>query len=76
MISPALNGLLKGLLLVVILAVTSFFGDAAHLTPLVGNLIATLVAAVASAIESNIKDKTGNGLFGVVRVNRTIPSGY
>lgn len=67
-LTPAQNGLLKGLLIVVLAALASYFSDAANLTPLVGNSIATLVAMVASAVESHIRDKSGQGLFGAVGV--------
>lgn len=68
-ITPGLSGFLKGLLLVVILAVTSYLSDAANLTG-IAPVIATLVVAVASAIESSIKANSGKALFGAVRVSR------
>lgn len=67
-ISPALNGFLKGLLIVVVSAVAAYVGDVANLTPLVGASSATIIAAIVSALESKIKSETGNGLLGAVKV--------
>lgn len=87
-ISPSLNGFLKGLFLVVcfsiVTAVAAFLENATNiiallgptLGPIVAPVVGAFVTAEASALESYIKDQTGQGLFGAVRVNRTIPSGY
>jgi len=75
-LTPAQNGFIKGLGLVVVLSVASYFEDTAHLTGVLNPILATLVAALASSLESHIKDQTGRGLMGAVKVDRTIPSGY
>ena len=67
-ISPALNGFLKGLLMVIVLGVADYLANAANLSPVLGSVVATLVAALASSIESHIKEQTGRGLLGVVHV--------
>lgn len=67
-ITPAINGFLKGLALVVIGAVVAFVSNAANLEGVVPSVLIPLVIALASALESSIKAKTGNGLFGAVRV--------
>jgi hypothetical protein len=68
MITPALNGFLKGLLMVVVLGVASFLEDKANLTGVVNPIVATLIAAIASSVESHIRATTGRGLLGAVRV--------
>lgn len=52
----------------VLAAVASYFADAANLNGLLGPALATVVAALASSLESHIKANSGNGLFGAVRV--------
>lgn len=69
-ISPALAGFIKGLLIVVVLAVVSFLGDSANLTGVLSPVLATLVAGLFSSLESSMKAKSdGNkALFGAVSV--------
>lgn len=67
-ISPALNGFLKGLLIVLVSAAAAYVGDVANLTPLVGASSATIIAAIVSALESKIRQETGQGLLGAVNV--------
>lgn len=69
-LTPAQNGFIKGLVIVLLTAATAFLADAANLTPIVGNTAALLVAALASSVESFIKDQTGKGLMGAVEVTR------
>lgn len=67
-LTPAQNGLLKGVALAILAAVTAYFADANNVAPLLGNSAAILVAAIASAIESHIRAYTGRGLMGAARV--------
>lgn len=66
--STALNGFLKGLLIVLAAAGMSYIGDAANLAPLVGTTLATVIAGVVSALESEVRKETGRGLFGATKV--------
>lgn len=67
-ITHAQAGFLKGLGLVILAAVASFLADSANLHGLLNPAIATLVAAFASSLESHIKSRTNNALFGAVAV--------
>lgn len=67
-ITPALNGFLKGLAIVIVTAATAFLADANNVAPIIGNSAALLVAAIASSMESHIRSHTGKGLMGVARV--------
>jgi len=67
-ISPAWNGFLKGLLLVVVAAGASYLGDSAHLAPIMGGSAAEIVAGLVSAFESAVRASTGNGLLGLSKV--------
>ncbi len=67
-LTPAQNGFLKGIILAVLSAVTAYLADPAHLTIVSGGA-ALIISALASSFESYLKDKTGNGLFGAVRVS-------
>ena len=69
-LSPAWAGFIKGLLIVVIAAVATFFADSANLSGIVGPSIAAVVAAVASAVESSMKAKSGGttALFGAAHL--------
>lgn len=58
---------MKGLMLVVVLAVVSYVADTANLGFL-SPAVATIVAGLASAIESSIKANTGKALFGAISV--------
>lgn len=66
-ISPALNGFLKGILIVVLAAVAAYASDVVHLGFLSPG-IAVIVASLASSAESYIKSISGQGLFGAVNV--------
>lgn len=68
-LTPVQNGFLKGLAIVVLTAAVSFLGDAANLAPLIGNSAALIIAGLASSLESHIKDQTGKGLMGAVRIS-------
>lgn len=66
--TPAFNGFLKGLAIVIVTAAVSYLAEAANVAPLIGNSAALAVAAIASAIESHIRSNTGHGLFGATKV--------
>lgn len=68
--SPGLLGFLRGLAMVVLLAVLSFIGDVSHLSPWMSIGMASLVSSLALAIEHAIEAKTGNALFGAATVRR------
>lgn len=70
-INPATAGFVKGLLLVVILTVSSYLADSAHLTGVLNPVLATVVASAFSALESHLKAVSGGSkaLFGAVSVN-------
>ena len=63
---PKLIGFLQALGLAIILALLSFLANATNLQGLVNPEMATLVAAVALAIENSINAKSGKSLFGLV----------
>ncbi len=64
--NPKLIGVLQALGLALILTVLSFFANVANLNGLVNPEMATLVAAIALAIENTINAKNGKSLFGLV----------
>ena len=64
--NPKLIGFLQAIGLALILTVLSFLANAANLQGLVNPEMATLVAAVALAIENTINAKNGKSLFGLV----------
>ena len=68
-LSPGIAGFLKGLMLVVVLAVVDYLANSANLGFL-SPAVATIVAGIASAIESSIKADTGKALFGAVSVKK------
>lgn len=68
-LTPAQNGALKGLVLSLIGAVALYLTDASHLTGFVNPTIATIIVMIASSVESHIKEQSGNGLFGAVKVS-------
>lgn len=68
-LTPAQNGFLKQLVMVVIMAIVAFAANAANLSPVLGGTAALIISALASSIESHIKANTGNGLFGAVRIS-------
>lgn len=69
--SPAVAGFIKGVGLVVVVAVVSYLADAAHLTGVLNPTLATIAAGVFSAIESSLKASSGGttALFGAVRLS-------
>lgn len=69
-INSATAGFIKGLLLVVVLAVSSFLADQANLSGVLNPVLATLVAAAFSALESHLKTASGGAtaLFGAVKL--------
>lgn len=69
-LSPAVAGLFKGLAIVIIFAVVQFLSNDANLTGVLSPVIASLVAAIASAVESQMKASSGNtaALMGAVKL--------
>lgn len=68
-ISPQLVSVIKSLGVVIIFAVLTWLSDAGHISVLVGGPIAGLVAAVASWLETDLKQGTNTALFGSVKVS-------
>ncbi len=69
-IQPAVLGLLRGVGFAIVLAVLTYVGDAAHLAPLVGDTLATLIASGILAYEHSLEAKGSGALFG--SVNRRV----
>ena len=69
-ISPAFAGFLKGIVLAIVFAITSFLENQANLSGVVNPSIALVVAALASGLESHLKAQSGGttALFGAARV--------
>jgi hypothetical protein len=68
--NPFVLGLVRGLGAVILAAVLTYLGDASHLTGVVTPYVATIIAALALALEGHIEGKTGAALFGAVRVQK------
>ena len=71
-ISPLVAGFLKGILLAAIGAIVLYLSNAANLNGVVSPILATLIAAIASSIESNMKATSNGttGLFGAVTISK------
>lgn len=67
--TPAFNGFIKGIGLVILTSVLAFVANVGNTEPLLGIGAATLVAGIASALESHIRANTGKGLFGATKVS-------
>ena len=66
--SPAFLGFLRGLGVVVLASVLAYVGNATNLTNAgVTATVATLIAAIVSAVEQSMAAKTGNAVFGLVK---------
>ncbi len=65
-IPPPLLGIIRGLGTAVIVCVLAYFGDAAHLNGIVSDALASVIAAIALAIEHHIEAGGGGALFGSV----------
>ncbi len=68
--SQALLGFCRALLVAVIMAVVSFLANSANLSGVVSGGLATLIAAVALAIEHSMATGTQTALFGAVSTKR------
>jgi hypothetical protein len=68
--NPATLGFVRALGTVAVVAVLSYLGDAAHLNGIVSESVAAIIAALALGLEHSIEEKTGNGLFGAVKVRK------
>lgn len=58
----------KAIGIVLLVSLCSFLENQANLTGLVNPIIATLIGAIASSIETHIKENGGNALFGTVAI--------
>jgi hypothetical protein len=63
--SPAVIGFLRGLATVVVFAVVGYVANAANLTPVLGGSVATIVAALALALEHGLSP-SGTAGFGAI----------
>ena len=70
-LSPGVAGFIKGLLMVVVLAVVSYLADAAHLSGVLNPTLATIAAGIFSAVESSLKSGSGGttALFGAAKIS-------
>ena len=68
--SPAVLGFFRAILVAVIMAVVTFLANAANLNGVVSGGLATLIAAVALAIEHSMASGTTTALFGTVSTKR------
>jgi hypothetical protein len=68
--NPSLLGFFRGILAAVIVAVLTYAGDATHLGFL-NPATASIVAALALALEHAIEGKTNKALFGAVTTRRS-----
>ena len=65
--SPALLGCLRALGVAVLMTILHFVSDAVHLAPIVGQAVASIIAALALAAEHSIESNGGGALFGAVK---------
>jgi hypothetical protein len=66
--SPALLGFLRGTGFALLVALLSYIGDATNLSGVLNPATASVIAALALAVEHAIEAKTGNALFGAATV--------
>jgi hypothetical protein len=68
--TTAQAGFAKGVLIVILTSVTSYLAHEAKLTDVLNPLLATLVAGLASSLESYLKAQSNNttALFGAVKL--------
>lgn len=65
-LTPAQLGALRGLGVIIVMAVLTWLGDASHLNGLVSAGTATLIAVFASSVEQHLSDGSATALFGTV----------
>jgi len=65
--SPSTLGFIRAIGTVVLMSVLTYLGDSAHLNGIVSATAATIISALALALEHSIESSTGNALFGAVR---------
>lgn len=70
-LSPQLISFIKAIGILMIFTLLTFLGDASHLNGIVSPAVAGLIAAIASWLETDIKQNTGNALFGAAKVSST-----
>lgn len=68
--NPSTLGFIRALGVAVVMAVVSYLADASHLNGVVSAGLATIISALALAIEHSIEGSTGNALFGAVRTQK------
>ncbi len=64
---PKVLGFIRALGVAVVMAILSFLGDAAHLSGIVSQSVAGIIAALALAAEHSMEAKGNGALFGAVR---------
>lgn len=70
-ISPAWLGFIRGIGVVVIMAVLTYLANATNLTPVLGNSLAAIIASLALALENGMEGRTGKAGFGALRSTRS-----
>lgn len=65
--NPSTLGFIRAIGVVVLVSVLTYLGDASHLSGIASEGLATLIAALALAVEHAIENSSGNALFGAVR---------
>lgn len=65
-LTPAQLGALRGLAVIVLMAVLTWLGDASHLNGILSAGAASLIAILASSLEQHLASGTGTALFGAV----------
>lgn len=65
--SKSAIGFLRGLGMVILIAVLGYLGTASNLTLIANPFVAGLIASVALAVEHSVQAKTGKALFGAIR---------
>lgn len=66
--TPEQISFVKSILTVVIVSALSYLGEASNLQSVLNPYTATIVAGLAASLETLLKGKTGNALFGAVAV--------
>jgi len=64
--NPKLVGVFQALGLAILLTICGFLADASNLSGLFNPYTATIISAIALAIEQDIQSKTGKSLLGSV----------
>ncbi len=70
--NPALLGFIRALGVVVLAAILNYLGDVSHLTIILNPYTASIISALALALENSMESRTGNALFGAVESPMTL----